>query len=58
MKLSKPKNATWWVAVILGAAGILLHEGVVSIPLLSGLAFWFVAVAFLLLALATFLKGL
>ncbi len=58
MKLSSPKKTTWWTALALGLAGILLHEGVLSLPVLSGLAFWFVAGAFLLLVLATMLKGL
>jgi hypothetical protein len=58
MKLSQPKKTTWWTALILGLVGILLHEGIVSIAVISGLSFWFVAVAFILLALATTIKGL
>lgn len=58
MKLSRPKKTTWWTAVLLGLAGILLHEGIVAVPVLSGLSFWFVAGGFLLLVLATLLKGL
>jgi hypothetical protein len=56
MKLSAPKNITWWIAVILGVLGIL--GTLTSIPFVSANAFWFVAVAFVLLALATLLKGL
>ncbi|MBN1266165.1 MAG: hypothetical protein JXA25_11770 [Anaerolineales bacterium] len=58
MKLSRPKNATWWAALIFGLAGILLHEGVVSIAIISGLSFWFVTIAFLLLSIATSVRGL
>jgi len=58
MKLSRPKKTTWWTALILGLVGILLHEGIVSIAVISGLSFWFIAVAFLLLILATAIKGL
>jgi hypothetical protein len=58
MKLSRPKKTTWWTALILGLVGILLHEGIISIAVISGLSFWFVAVAFLLLILATAIKGL
>jgi hypothetical protein len=56
MKLNAPKTITWWIALIVGAVGIVAH--LVPIPVLSGFAFWLVAVAFVLLILATFLKGL
>ena len=56
MKLSAPQQLTWLIALIVGVVGILAHLGI--IPVLSGLAFWLVAVAFVLLILATYLKGL
>jgi len=56
MKPSAPKVVTWWVAVILGALGIL--ASLVTVPVLSGFAFWLLAIGFLLLALATVVKGL
>lgn len=56
MKLSRPKVITWWIAVILGVLGILAQ--LVTIPVLSGFAFWLVAAAFVLLALGTYLKDL
>jgi hypothetical protein len=56
MKLSAPKNITWWIAVVLGVLGIL--GTFVTLPLVSANAFWFVAVGFIILALATFLKDL
>ena len=56
MNLSAPKKITWWIAVILGVLGIL--GTFVSLPFVSAYAFWFVAVGFILLALATFLKNL
>ena len=56
MKLNAPKKLTWWIAVIVGVIGIVAH--LVTIPVVSGFAFWLVAVAFVLLALATYLKGL
>jgi hypothetical protein len=55
MKLNAPKKTTWWVAVVLGVVGILAN--LVTIPFLSGIAFWLVVVAFVILALATYLKG-
>ena len=56
MKLNAPKNITWWIAVVLGVLGIL--GTFVTLPFVSAYAFWFVAVGFILLALATFLKDL
>ena len=56
MKLNAPKTITWWIAVVLGVVGIL--GTFVAIPFISGIAFWLVAIAFVLLALATALTGL
>ena len=56
MKLSAPQKVTWWVSVVLGVAGII--ASFVTIPVLSGVAFWLVAAAFVILVLATYLKGL
>ena len=56
MKLNAPKKTTWWIAVILAALGVL--STIISIPVISGIAFWVVVVAFVLLALATAAKNL
>jgi hypothetical protein len=59
MKLSAPKVTTWVVALIVGVIGMLVHVG--SLPILAvpyGLGFWMVVVAFVLLLLATLMKGL
>lgn len=56
MKLSAPKNVTWWVALIVGVLGFL--GTFISIPFVSANAFWFVFVGFALLVLATLLKDL
>ncbi len=56
MKLNAPKQVTWWIAVVLGVLGLI--GTFVAIPFVSANAFWFIFVAFLLLALATFLEGL
>lgn len=58
MKMNAPKTVTWLIAVIIGAIGIVSSLGIVAIPVISGYAFWLVAVGFVLLALATLLKGL
>jgi len=56
MKLQKPKNLTFIIAVVLAALGLL--GTLVSIPVVSGLAFWLVLAGFVLLALGNLLKGL
>lgn len=56
MKLSAPQKGTWWIALIVGVLGIVSY--LVTVPVLSGFAFWLVAAAFVLLILATYLKGL
>jgi hypothetical protein len=56
MKLSAPQKTTWWIAVILGVLGIV--GTFVAIPVVSTYTFLLVAVAFVLLALATYFKGL
>lgn len=54
MKLSAPKNITFWVAVVLGVLGFL--GTLVSIPLVSANAFWFVFLGFVVLVLGVFFK--
>jgi len=56
MKLSSPQKTTWLIALIVGGLGILAH--LITIPVLSGIAFWLVAAAFVLLVLATYLPNL
>ena len=56
MKLNAPKQATWIVAVVAGVLGFI--GTYIEIPVVSGIAFWLIFGAFVLLALATYLKGL
>ena len=56
MKLSAPKVITWWIAVALGALGLLGHFAVVSD--LGAYAFWLVTAGLVVLVLATLLKDL
>jgi len=59
MNLSAPKMITWVVALIVGVVGILIHVGSLSIVAVPfGLGFWLVVVAFVLLLLATIMRGL
>ncbi|MEA4909479.1 MAG: hypothetical protein GYA17_04045 [Chloroflexi bacterium] len=52
-KLVAPNETTYWLAVILGAIGIVGHFQLLPIPLLQQYDFWFITVGFLLLALST-----
>lgn len=56
MKLTPPKQVTWWVAIIVGVLGFL--GSLVTIPGISGLSFWLVFIGFALLALATAIEDL
>lgn len=58
MKLNAPKKTTWWIALVVGVLGILFKLGLISIVGVSAYGFWLVAIAFILLLLATALKGL
>ena len=60
MNLSAPKMITWVVALIVGVVGILLTVAKISILAVpfGGLGFWLVVVAFVLLLVATLMKGL
>lgn len=57
MTLSSPKMITWVIALILGVVGILAN--LVALPLVSAtVGFWLLVVAFLLLLVASAVKGL
>ena len=56
MSFSAPKQLTWWIAVVVGVAGIL--SSFISIPVLSGYSFGLVVIGFAVLAIATVVKGL
>lgn len=56
MKLNRPKNITFIIAVVVALLGIIGQLG--SIPGLSGFAFWLVVIAFILLAAGNLLEGI
>lgn len=56
MKLSAPKNLTWWIAVVLGVLGFL--GNFMTLPVIGGLSFWLLFLGFAVLAVATFVEGL
>jgi hypothetical protein len=55
MKLTPPKQITFWVSLVLGVLGIL--GTLVTIPVISGIAFWLLAIGFVILVLGLILKG-
>ncbi len=55
MKLSAPKQLTFWIAVILAVLGVLAT--LVTIPVLSGFAFWLVVIGFIVLAVGNLIEG-
>jgi hypothetical protein len=55
MKLSAPKNTTFWVATVLAVLGFV--GNFVSLPVVSGYAFWFVVIGFVVLWLGNTNKG-
>ena len=57
MKLSPPKQLTFWVSVIIGVLGIL-GQLIPSLPVVSDYSFWLVTIGFVLLVLGNALTGL
>lgn len=56
MNISAPKQITFWIAVVVAVLGLL--AGLVTIPFLSGIAFWLVVIGFLILAAGNLVEGL
>ena len=56
MKLQRPKNVTFWIAVILGLLGLLGNLGIISA--LAGYAFWLAFAGLVLLALGNMFDGI
>ena len=56
MKLNAPKKNIWYLSLILTAVGVIAFF--ITIPVLTSIAFWLPVVGWLLLFLATFVKGM
>jgi hypothetical protein len=56
MKLTPPKQITFWISLVLAALGLLGY--IVDIPFVSDYKFWFVLVGYVLLFLGNFVSGL
>ncbi len=55
MNLTPPTKNVFYVSVVLAVLGIL--GSFISIPFVSGYAFWFLAVAYIVLFLGNTMKG-
>ncbi len=56
MKLSAPKQITWIIALILGVVGIIANQGIISLG--NNLGFWLLVAGWVLLLIATLMRGL
>jgi hypothetical protein len=57
MRLTPPSTASWLIALIVGGLGILIHIGAVHVRLGVD-SFWLVGAGFLLLLIASLVRGL
>ena len=57
MRLTPPKNITFWISVVLGLLGLLVFIGLLPMIALK-YAFWLTFAGFALLVLALLVKGL
>lgn len=56
MRLTPPKNITWWIAFALLVLGLLGALGVIGA--LGAYVIWFLAIGLILLLVACLVKGL
>jgi len=56
MKLSAPKQITFWIAVVIAAVGVIAK--LVAIPVLAAFPGWLILIAFVVLALGVMIEGL
>jgi hypothetical protein len=56
MKLTPPKNITFWISVVLGVLGLLAFTGTLKVVPVD--AFWLAFFGLVLLVLANMLKDL
>lgn len=58
MKLTPPSAASWTFALVFGLLGFLLKFHVIRLPGLGIESFWLVGIGYLILLVATLVKGL
>jgi len=57
VRLTPPSTASWLIALIVGGLGLLIHLGMVHVRLGVD-SFWLVGGGFLLLLIASLVRGL
>jgi len=57
MKLSAPKQVTFWVAVVVAVLALIAHL-MPAFPVIGGSGFWVLLLGFVILALGNLLEGL
>ncbi len=58
MRLSAPKQSTWWISVILAIIAVVFTWIITQVTFLNEWSFVILLVGFVILALGTFMKGL
>ena len=58
MRLTPPATATWIIALVIGVLGILAQQGVFRIPGLGIQPFWLVTIGYVLLLVASLVRGI
>jgi hypothetical protein len=59
MKLTAPKQITFWIAVVIAVLGIIVKLGVIPSPTgTGGGAGWLMLIAFVVLAAGNLIEGL
>jgi hypothetical protein len=58
MRLSAPKQVTWWIALVAGVLGVAEHYRVLRLPVIGPYSTFLIMGAWALLVLATLLPGL
>ncbi len=56
MRFTPPTKLVFWITVVLAALGLI--GSFVAIPLVSGFAFWLVLIAYVVLVVSLFVKGM
>lgn len=58
MRLTPPATVTWIIALVVGVLGILAQQGIFRIPGVAVDPFWLVTIGYVLLLVATLVRGL
>jgi hypothetical protein len=56
MRFNPPTKITFWITIVLAALAFLAV--LVTIPVLSSISFWLLLVAYVILAVSLFVKGM